>query len=64
MMEVGFFLVKILLNQFFRTKQPKIFLLKEFIDDSISVGMIALSDKGEGVGIANTDMPWSTWIGS
>ena len=38
--------------------------LKEFIDDSISVGMIALSDKGEGVGIANTDMPWSTWIGS
>ena len=38
--------------------------LNEFIDDSISVGLISLSDTGKGVGLANTDMPWSTWIGN
>jgi len=37
--------------------------LEEFIDKSISVGLIALSDTGEGVGFANTDMPWATWTG-
>jgi len=37
--------------------------LDKFIDDTISVGLIALADIGEGVGFANTDMPWVEWLG-
>ena len=37
--------------------------LEKFIDDSISVGLIALGDEGKGVGVSNTDMPWSAWLG-
>ncbi len=38
--------------------------LNEFIEDSISVGLIALGDEGKGYGVSNTDMPWSTWTGN
>ena len=38
--------------------------LVELIDNSKSVGLIALEFEGVGIGVANTDMPWSSWIGS
>ncbi|MCP2507274.1 MAG: isoaspartyl peptidase/L-asparaginase [Candidatus Thalassarchaeaceae archaeon] len=38
--------------------------LDELIDNSKSVGLIALKLEGVGMGVANTDMPWSSWIGS
>ena len=38
--------------------------LVELIDNSKSVGLIALELEGVGIGVANTDMPWSSWIGS
>ena len=35
--------------------------IRELIKPETAVGIISLGSKGEGSGVANTDMPWATW---